>query len=73
MMILSCAPLMALICAPGPSQEVVQEPSWVRPGVFEFHVAPGPELYYEVRSLAALQDATKEEEIQNMIQAVSLI
>ncbi|MDP6937335.1 MAG: hypothetical protein QF848_00685 [Planctomycetota bacterium] len=57
MMILSCAPLMALVCAPGPNQDVIQEPAWVRPGVFEFHVAPGPEFYYEVRSLAALQDA----------------
>ena len=60
MMILRCVPLMAMICASGygvsPPQDADQENSWVRPGVFEFHVTPGPELYYEVRSFAARQD-----------------
>ena len=60
MMILLCVPLMALICTSDlraePHQDADQETGWVRPGVFEFRVAPGPELYYEVRSFAAGQD-----------------
>ncbi|HIF41367.1 MAG TPA: hypothetical protein EYQ74_09745 [Planctomycetes bacterium] len=61
MMILRCVPLIALICAPGLTSSPAQDPDggerWARPGVFEFRVAPGPELYYEVRSLAAQPDA----------------
>jgi len=61
MMILRCVPLIALICAPGlsasPAQDADAGDGWVRPGVFEFRVTPGPELYYEVRSLAAQPDA----------------
>jgi hypothetical protein len=61
MMILRCLPLIALICGPGLWAEALQDPGqeskWVRPRVFEFHVAPGPELYYEIRTLATQEDA----------------
>lgn len=71
MMILRCVPLIVLICAPGlsadPAQDSDRGDGWVRPGVFEFRVAPGPEFYYEVRSLAAQQDAQIPEEFAEAV------